>query len=182
MVMLESVLGRGAAPDPAVRIALDGTVRSETPGHVIAAVRMRARRGGVALLSRLGVSLSRRTALVESDVGAVLAVIAIDVDRLGAGTGGMVAFAVNNRTESGQQEKQDAEFRAHGSGLLSFGNLGPNPAPRRSACQVTALRAVIKVGDRIIYPLSTPVIPHPHPSLNTAPALPWLPPEHVFGV
>lgn len=51
--MLEGVLGRLTPPDPSVRIALDRGVGLEPVGHVIALVRVRVRRGGLALMVRM---------------------------------------------------------------------------------------------------------------------------------
>ena len=86
--MLERVLGRLAALDPAVRIALNSPVGSESVGHVAALVAARVARSRVALVRRM-VRVARRVSAftrhaagVGSDVGAILAVIAIDVDRL----------------------------------------------------------------------------------------------------
>jgi hypothetical protein len=61
-------------------------------GHVIAPVRVRVRRSGMGRMvrgGRIGVSrviaLSRQAATVRMHVGAILAVIAIDMNRLGTG-------------------------------------------------------------------------------------------------
>jgi len=58
-------------------------------------------------------AISRQAAVVRSHVGAILAVVAIDVDRLGTGTGGMLGLGEDDRAESGKQEKQNAAFPVH---------------------------------------------------------------------
>lgn len=122
--MLESVLRGLAAFYPALSIALDGRVGSKPARHVAALVRARVRSSGVALTGRmihggwLGViAVSPLAALMRSHVGAVPAVIAIDVYRPGPRRA--ATLAVGERAESGNEEKQDAVFGAHGSCVLS---------------------------------------------------------------
>ena len=88
MVMPEGVLGRRAALDPAVRIALDRGMGREPIGHVAALVAARVARSRVALVRRMVcvarrvIAFTRLAAAVGSDVGAIFAVIAIDANRL----------------------------------------------------------------------------------------------------
>ena len=89
------------------------------------------------------ICVSRQAAVMRRHVGAVLAVVAIHVDWLG--TGRVMALAVGDRAERGEQEKQDTVFRAHGllyfwgtSTMLHLSNRGVKRMTQSSGCEVSS--------------------------------------------